>query len=271
MSLLQQGYLPKDIIILQRRRSNIEAMARQLQSRGIACSIIKGEIDVSQPTVKICTFHSAKGLEFEAVFICGLEAFTVAEPVETAYMVPPPQPIADPPEPYDDPPALPTSRRDDYQRESTLLFAGAAQGWLSQRDGLDRFGRGASLGFGFLQRDGHFPSGCDVAATMVRGDGGAVYDLSVRVIGSAKIGRRLAVPYVAIGLVAGASRVEGQPLDGKLVTGETSSWGFGLGPTAALGLHGFLSDKVYWRSGVGFLGAGAGLVTADLALGITMD
>lgn len=195
----------------------------------------------------------------------------IAEPVETAYMVPPPQPIADPPEPYDDPPALPTSRRDDYQRESTLLFAGAAQGWLSQRDGLDRFGRGASLGFGFLQRDGHFPSGCDVAATMVRGDGGAVYDLSVRVIGSAKIGRRLAVPYVAIGLVAGASRVEGQPLDGKLVTGETSSWGFGLGPTAALGLHGFLSDKVYWRSGVGFLGAGAGLVTADLALGITMD
>lgn len=83
LSLLQQGYLPKDIVILQRRRSNIEAMARQLQSRGIACRIIKGEIDVSQPTVKICTFHSAKGLEFEAVFICGLEAFTVAEPVET--------------------------------------------------------------------------------------------------------------------------------------------------------------------------------------------
>ena len=58
-------------------------MARQLQSRGIACSIIKRAVDVSQPTVKICTFHSAKGLEFEAVFICGLEAFTVAEPVET--------------------------------------------------------------------------------------------------------------------------------------------------------------------------------------------
>jgi DNA helicase-2/ATP-dependent DNA helicase PcrA len=38
---------------------------------------------MADPTVKICTFHSAKGLEFEVVFICGLEQFTVAAPVET--------------------------------------------------------------------------------------------------------------------------------------------------------------------------------------------
>ncbi|MCB0197880.1 MAG: ATP-binding domain-containing protein, partial [Anaerolineae bacterium] len=81
LSLLQQGYLPKDIVILQRRRSNIAALARQIENRGIACTVIKGQLDSDRPTVKICTFHSAKGLEFEVVFICGLDAFTVDDPV----------------------------------------------------------------------------------------------------------------------------------------------------------------------------------------------
>ncbi|MCB0209151.1 MAG: NERD domain-containing protein [Anaerolineae bacterium] len=81
LSLLQQGYLPKDIVILQRRRSNIDTLARQLEYRGIACTVIKGQLDIDRPTVKICTFHSAKGLEFEVVFICGLDAFTVDDPV----------------------------------------------------------------------------------------------------------------------------------------------------------------------------------------------
>ena len=39
-------------------------------------------MEFTGPTVKICTFHSAKGLEFEVVFICGLEAFKVNEPVD---------------------------------------------------------------------------------------------------------------------------------------------------------------------------------------------
>lgn len=82
MSLLQQGYLAKDIVILQRHRAGLEPLARVLQSRGVPSSVVRGDLDLNRPVVKLCTFHSAKGLEFEAVFICGLEAFQVNEPVE---------------------------------------------------------------------------------------------------------------------------------------------------------------------------------------------
>jgi hypothetical protein len=37
----------------------------------------------------------------------------------------------------------------------------------------------------------------------------------------------------------------------------------------AAGVHGFLSDKLYWRAELGFLGAGPGGVTGQLGLGYT--
>jgi hypothetical protein len=83
LSLLQQGYLPKDIAILRRHRDGIEKVAQELRKRGIACSVVKGDLDVMEPVVKVCTFHSVKGLEFEIVFICGLEEFRIDEPVDT--------------------------------------------------------------------------------------------------------------------------------------------------------------------------------------------
>jgi len=83
LSLLQQGYLPKDMVILQRHRDGSERIAQELRKRGIACSVVKGDLDVMEPVVKVCTFHSAKGLEFEVVFICGLEQFRTDEPVDT--------------------------------------------------------------------------------------------------------------------------------------------------------------------------------------------
>lgn len=83
MSLLQQGYLPKDIVVLQRHRNGHEPVAQQLRSLGVACTIVSGDFDFSHPAVKICTFHSAKGLEFEVVIICGLEQFQLNEPVDT--------------------------------------------------------------------------------------------------------------------------------------------------------------------------------------------
>ncbi len=82
MSLLQQGYLPQEIVILQRHRGKNETVAKELRKRGIPCTIAKSDLDVTEPVVKICTLHSAKGLEFEIVFICGLEEFKLNEPVD---------------------------------------------------------------------------------------------------------------------------------------------------------------------------------------------
>ena len=83
-SLLQQGYLPKDIAILQRHRNGNEKLAQELRKQGVPCTSVRQDLDFSEPVVKICTFHSAKGLEFEVVFICGLEEFRVNEPVDTS-------------------------------------------------------------------------------------------------------------------------------------------------------------------------------------------
>ncbi len=83
LSLLEQGCLPKDIAILHRHRDGGEKVARELRRRGVAYSVIKDTQDLTVPAVKICTFHSAKGLEFEVVFVCGLEDFKVDEPVDT--------------------------------------------------------------------------------------------------------------------------------------------------------------------------------------------
>jgi superfamily I DNA/RNA helicase len=82
-SLLQQGYLPKNIVILQRHRGGIGELSRALRTCGVACRVVKGDLDIAEPAVKICTLHSAKGLEFDIVFICGLEQFRIDEPVDT--------------------------------------------------------------------------------------------------------------------------------------------------------------------------------------------
>jgi len=76
-TLLQQGFQPHDIVILQRRRRGLDQMAAELRRQGIAATVVKGRLDMAEPAVKICTLHSAKGLEFDVVFICGLENFAV--------------------------------------------------------------------------------------------------------------------------------------------------------------------------------------------------
>ena len=75
--------MPQDIAILQRHRNGHEKLAQELKQRGIPCTLARNELDFTGPAVKICTFHSAKGLEFEVVFICGLEEFKVNQPVDT--------------------------------------------------------------------------------------------------------------------------------------------------------------------------------------------
>jgi hypothetical protein len=83
LSLLQQGYVAQDIVILLRHRDQSEQIVRELHRQGIAARPVKGDLDVGEPVVKVCTVHSAKGLEFEVVFICGLNQFKINEPVDT--------------------------------------------------------------------------------------------------------------------------------------------------------------------------------------------
>ncbi|GAB4431176.1 MAG: hypothetical protein Kow0031_12270 [Anaerolineae bacterium] len=81
LSLLQRGFLPKEIVILQRHRGGNERLARELRRRGIAATIVRGELNLADEAVKLCTLHSVKGLECEVVFIAGLEEFRVDRPV----------------------------------------------------------------------------------------------------------------------------------------------------------------------------------------------
>ncbi len=73
--LLRNGYRPQDIAILQRYRKYSKQLANELSKQGLAYQIIRPNngIRLNSPSVKIMTLHSAKGLEFKVVFICGLE------------------------------------------------------------------------------------------------------------------------------------------------------------------------------------------------------
>ena len=60
-----------------------EAVAEELTARGVAATYYKGrDVDLSAPEVKVVTLHSAKGLEFPMVVVCGLAAGTFPTPDE---------------------------------------------------------------------------------------------------------------------------------------------------------------------------------------------
>jgi hypothetical protein len=149
-----------------------------------------------------------------------------------------------------------------------VVWASGLQAWLSEEQGMRSLGQGAALSFAFMERDGDFPTGFDMSAVFLSGEHASIYDLSFRLIGSAKIKARPIVPFVALGLAAGANRLVS---DEQKMSGEHVAYGWAIGPSAAGGVHGFLSKKVYWRASAGFLGTGIGAMTADVGLGLTVD
>jgi superfamily I DNA/RNA helicase len=75
---VSEGKSLNDIAVLFRTRHRIDGVSRALQRKGIAIQAMQAQgatrFDWSRPSVKLITMHSAKGLEFPAVFIAGLDS-----------------------------------------------------------------------------------------------------------------------------------------------------------------------------------------------------
>jgi len=70
--LLADGRSPSDILILHARRDAASATAQALRQAGIPATAVKESgLVFDPPSVNVCTYHSAKGLEFPIVF-CGM-------------------------------------------------------------------------------------------------------------------------------------------------------------------------------------------------------
>ncbi len=76
--LLESGdRVPQDIGVLVTRKFAMGRIAGLLRDEDVPCRAVYSnqadELDLAEPTVKITTVHSAKGLEFAVVFLVGLE------------------------------------------------------------------------------------------------------------------------------------------------------------------------------------------------------
>jgi hypothetical protein len=150
----------------------------------------------------------------------------------------------------------------DYERGSVGVASasGVAFRVPSASGSLEQFGQGAGLALSWLDVGGEFPTGFEADAIFVTGDdGGRFYDLGLSIIGSGKIGKNLAVPFASVGL-----DLSGVSLPTSVGDNEG---GIALGVHGNVGLHGFLTEDVYWRGQVGYLGAAIGGVKAQLSVG----
>lgn len=80
---LEQGRDPSDIAVLARTKYLLQPIERELARRHVPLQSMASRavraFDWQQPSVKLLTLHSAKGLEFPAVHVAGLQAMPMRD------------------------------------------------------------------------------------------------------------------------------------------------------------------------------------------------
>lgn len=154
-----------------------------------------------------------------------------------------------PPEPEPDPP-----------RRAVVAVASGGMSFASDHDTtLERFGPAAGIGMLYLSH--REEPGFEVVGGVTGGERGRSYALSARLVVGSRLERKDGIaPFFAIGFGFAIARLDED-------AGKETGAGMGLGPAAALGVHGFISPTVYWRAGAGFVGAGIGTFSTDVSLG----
>lgn len=177
----------------------------------------------------------------------------VERPIVIAGDAPPPQPPA---EPYVEPPPPP--------RRATMGFAAGGMSYAGdEMTPLETFGPQATMGIVHVpHRD---EPGVEVLAAANAGERGRSYALTLRLLLTPRLQRKdLVRPFLSLGPAFAVARLDEGPDKGVAA-------GLGIGPSGAIGLHGFLSHRVYWRASAGFVGAGIGTFSGDLGLGWVID
>lgn len=79
--LIEQGVAPSSIAVFANSRAALGRLSAELEATGVPCEPYEKErgggrveksINIFEPTVKLLTVYSAKGIEFPFVFICGV-------------------------------------------------------------------------------------------------------------------------------------------------------------------------------------------------------
>lgn len=76
-SALDKGRAPENVAVLVLRRWDVGVVAKALEAAQVSFEVVRKDaasaFDLASPRVKIMTAHSAKGYEFDAVFLMGIE------------------------------------------------------------------------------------------------------------------------------------------------------------------------------------------------------
>ena len=160
------------------------------------------------------------------------------------------------PEPYVEPPPPP--------RRASIGFAAGGMSYAGDTmTPLERFGRQATMGIVHISH--REEPGFEAIAGATGGDRGRSYTLAVRLLLTPRLERKHALrPFLAVGAAFAIARLDEGSDKG-------AGAGLGIGPSGAIGFHGFLSHRVYWRASAGFVGAGIGTFSTDLGLGWVID
>lgn len=163
-----------------------------------------------------------------------------------------------PPDPEPPPPPRPS-----VPRSAAIAIASAVAARLP--DGVGRWqdlGRGAALSIAWLQRRADTPTGLVFRGMAVGNADARIYSLDVQLVASARLDyRRQLAPFVGVGLGLGSVRFA------RGATDKMPASGIAVGPAGSVGVHGFLSDQLYWRAEVSAVGAGAAVIGLGASLG----